>query len=115
MLARIRAARESESGFTLIELLIVIVILGVLAGIVVFSVSGVADRGTAAACKSDKKSVEVASEAYYAKWGFYATAIDDLTHTSTTLVGGGFLHSAPTSTEGITLSAVGVVASTTCS
>ena len=47
MLARIRAARENESGFTLIELLIVIVILGVLSGIVVFSVSGITSRGKA--------------------------------------------------------------------
>jgi len=48
-------------------------------------------------------SVTVASEAYYAKTGGYATAIDDATHTSTTLVGGGFLHSAPDSTKAITL------------
>ena len=52
MLARIRAARENESGFTLIELLIVIVILGVLSGIVVFSVSGITNRGNKAACKA---------------------------------------------------------------
>ena len=37
---RTRARLKDESGFTLIELLIVIVILGVLAGIVVFSGSG---------------------------------------------------------------------------
>ncbi|MFC7482885.1 type II secretion system protein [Luedemannella flava] len=56
----------AASGFTLIELLIVIVILGVLAGAVVFAVKGIKDRGTAAACTSDKKVVEVAAEAYYA-------------------------------------------------
>ena len=38
MLQRIKQARETESGFTLIELLIVIVVLGILAGIVVFGV-----------------------------------------------------------------------------
>jgi len=67
MFDRIRAARENESGFTLIELLIVIVILGVLAGIVVFSVSGITNRGDAAACKANVKTVQVAQEAYYAK------------------------------------------------
>jgi len=66
MHARIQAARESESGFTLVELLIVIVILGVLAGIVVFSVQGITGRGAKAACLSDVASVQVASEAYYA-------------------------------------------------
>jgi general secretion pathway protein G len=67
MLNQIRKARQNESGFTLIELLIVIVILGVLAGIVVFAVSAFNNDGTAAACKSDKKNVEIAAEAFYAK------------------------------------------------
>jgi prepilin-type N-terminal cleavage/methylation domain-containing protein len=68
--------KRTESGFTLIELLIVIVILGVLSGIVVFAVSGIQDRGNAAACKTDKKTVLVAVEAYYAKNGAYPAAGD---------------------------------------
>ena len=64
-----RENRRSEDGFTLIELLIVIVILGVLAGIVVFSIRGITDRGDVAACKSNLKATEVAVEAYYAKNG----------------------------------------------
>jgi general secretion pathway protein G len=68
-LERLRASRKGEAGFTLIELLIVIVILGVLAGIVVFSVRGITDRGDTAACKSNLKTAEVAVEAYYAKNG----------------------------------------------
>jgi type II secretion system protein G len=63
--------RRDERGFTLIELLIVIVILGILAGIVLFAVAGVTDRGNAAACKSDLKTIEVAVEAYRAKNGTY--------------------------------------------
>jgi prepilin-type N-terminal cleavage/methylation domain-containing protein len=78
MLEQIRAARENESGFTLIELLIVIVILGVLAGIVVFAVSAFNNDGVAAACKSDAKNVEVASEAYYAKKGSWPATMNDL-------------------------------------
>jgi prepilin-type N-terminal cleavage/methylation domain-containing protein len=73
---RVHRAKRSESGFTLIELLIVIVILGVLSGIVVFAVSGIQDRGNAAACKTDKKTVQVAVEAYYAKNGTYPAAGD---------------------------------------
>lgn len=97
MLKRIREARKNENGFTLIELLLVIIILGVLAGIVVFAVNGISDRGNASACKSDKKNVEVASEAYYSKFGVYATEIDDPTPATppTDLVHAGFLREAP--------------------
>lgn len=72
MLKNIRKVRAEESGFTLIELLIVVVILGVLAGIVVFAVSAFNNDGVTAACKSDIKNVEIASEAYYAKKGTWA-------------------------------------------
>ena len=74
MVQRLRKAQnEPEGGFTLIELLIVIVILGVLAGIVVFAVGGITNRGQASACKADKKTLQVAEEANYAKNGAYAT------------------------------------------
>jgi general secretion pathway protein G len=72
VLQRLRAARQNQDGFTLVELLIVIVILGILAGIVVFAVNGITDRGEASACKADVKTVQVASEAYYAKNGSFA-------------------------------------------
>ena len=75
MIERIREARKNESGFTLIELLIVIVILGVLAGIVVFAVGAITDTRQDSACKADVKNVEVASEAYYAKTGAYAATM----------------------------------------
>jgi prepilin-type N-terminal cleavage/methylation domain-containing protein len=42
-------------GFTLIELLIVVIILGVLAGIVVFAVGGTADSSGATACKAEAR------------------------------------------------------------
>ena len=71
MFDRVRAARLKEGGFTLIELLIVIVILGILAAVVVFSVQGIQDRGKAAACKSDFATVQVATEAAYANTGAY--------------------------------------------
>jgi general secretion pathway protein G len=71
---------RSEEGFTLIELMIVIVILGVLAGIVIFAVGGVTDKGDVAACKSDVKTLSVAVEAYKAKNGGYPAHLEpDLT------------------------------------
>jgi len=90
MLARIKSARENESGFTLIELLIVIVILGVLSGIVVFSVSGITNRGDTAACDANLKTVQVASEAYFAQNSVYAPTIAALAT--------GFLQSVPKTT-----------------
>jgi prepilin-type N-terminal cleavage/methylation domain-containing protein len=66
----IKRARE-EGGFTLIELMIVIVILGILAGIVLFAVGGITDRGTTAACKTDLSTIQTGVEAYYAKKGSY--------------------------------------------
>jgi general secretion pathway protein G len=60
------AKRRSDEGFTLIELLIVIVIMGILAGIVVFSVRGIQDKGDVAACKTSVSTVDTAFEALVA-------------------------------------------------
>ena len=86
---RLDAGRQDD-GFTLIELLIVIVILGILAGIVVFAVGGVTDRGKKSACKADVASVQTAAEAFYAKNSAYPGTI--------TAMVPDFLRSAPTAT-----------------
>ena len=90
MYQRIRKAMKEESGFTLIELLIVIVILGILAAIVVFSVSGITDKGTSSACKADVATAQTAVEAFYAqgKPAAYPASLDELMP--------GFLRSVPT-------------------
>jgi prepilin-type N-terminal cleavage/methylation domain-containing protein len=94
---RLREIRRSDSGFTLIELLITVVILGVLAGIVVFSIANFNDEGVAAACKADAKNVEVASEAYYAK--------NDHTYAASmaALVTAGYLREVPQTGNGYTI------------
>ena len=47
---------EQDKGFTLVELLIVIVILGILATVTVFAVTGITNKGKDSACKSDAKT-----------------------------------------------------------
>ncbi|MGY1736187.1 type II secretion system protein [Geodermatophilus sp. SYSU D00684] len=88
MLAYIRNARKNDEGFTLIELLMVIVILGVLAGIVVFAVQGINDDSETAACQADARTVVTAQEAYYAQNDAYAAS-------TTALVTAELLRSAP--------------------
>ena len=60
-----------EKGFSLIELLIVIAILGILAVVVVLSVGGTTTTAKARACDSDKKTLQIAAEAYNASVGSY--------------------------------------------
>ena len=101
---QIREAREQ--GFTLIELLIVIVVLGILAGIVVFGVGTFRSDAQTAACNATLKTVQVASDAYIAKNGAAAADI-------AALVTAGYLKAAPT---GVTLAyaANGNVTLTSC-
>lgn len=85
MYQRVKAARNKESGFTLIELLIVIVILGILAGVVIFASAGFKNKGSAEACKTNLSSVKTAVEAFHTDsatakypvaWGDLATYFD---------------------------------------
>ena len=60
-----------EQGFTLVELLIVIVILGILAGIVVFAVGNLTSNAKTNACATEKSTVVSAVEAFKAYTGSY--------------------------------------------
>lgn len=110
---KIRQYREQGSeGFTLIELLIVIVIIGILAAIVVFSVSGVTNNGAAAACKQTLNEAQTAVEAYYANnSNTYPATLASLTpsylKTAPSLTGVTFNYNSTTGTVTTTLGAGG--------
>jgi prepilin-type N-terminal cleavage/methylation domain-containing protein len=61
--------RDDDEGFSLIELLIVIVVLGIMGTVVVFSVTGITDRGQENACAQDARTLATAVEAYFAQSG----------------------------------------------
>ena len=75
---------KQDKGFTLVELLIVIVILGILATVTVFAVTGITTRGKDSACKADLKTLQTAEEAHNANTGSYGD--------EAALVAGGLLH-----------------------
>jgi general secretion pathway protein G len=79
VLNRLQAKKNNDEGFTLVEMLIVIVVLGILAGITVFGVSTFRADATTSACNASLKTVQVAADAFNAKTGAYPTAITDLT------------------------------------
>jgi prepilin-type N-terminal cleavage/methylation domain-containing protein len=56
-----------EQGFTLVELLIVIVILGILAGIVIFAVGNLTSNAGTNACATEADTFATAVQAYKAQ------------------------------------------------
>ena len=75
MLNKTRSTEDDKNllqrGFTLVELLIVIVILGILAGIVVFAVGNLTSSAKTNACATEKSTISTALEAYKANTGAY--------------------------------------------
>jgi prepilin-type N-terminal cleavage/methylation domain-containing protein len=89
--------RKGQGGFTLIELLVVIAVLAVLAGIVIFNVTGVANKGKSSACVTDKQTIQTAVDAYYndhnSTYPASGANVD-----SALLVSTNYIHSAPPET-----------------
>lgn len=63
--------RRMEKGFTLVEILVVMVILGLLAGVVGIKIIGRIEQGKVLRAKLDIKSFKTALASYYADNGFY--------------------------------------------
>ncbi len=83
-----RRRHQHDDGFTLVELLVVITILGVLAAVVVFSVSAISNRADASACRAELTTLQRAVEIYRVSHpGNVVTDAD--------LVSGGLLRATP--------------------
>ena len=91
---------KQDKGFTLVELLIVIVILGILATVTVFAVTGITNKGKTSACQADVKTIQTAKEAYSANTGNYTTS-------QQALVDAGLMHAVTVNPFTIALTTVG--------
>jgi len=58
---------RTNRGFTIVEILVVIVILGILATVVLFTVRGVTERSETSACTGDARTLTTAADAYMAQ------------------------------------------------
>ncbi|HEV7525432.1 MAG TPA: prepilin-type N-terminal cleavage/methylation domain-containing protein [Acidimicrobiia bacterium] len=97
-----RAGAREQRGFTLVELLVVVLILGVLAAVVVFSVGGISTRGKNAACVTEVREVRTAIEAYKAQSAAnaYPAALANLWTAPTKLLQSPITAASPSATAG---------------
>lgn len=70
------ASAQRDRGFSLVELLIVIVVLGVLASVTVFTVRGLTNRGEAATCSRELRGLASVQELYHADAREFGTAAE---------------------------------------
>lgn len=90
--------QRDEAGFTLVELLIVIVVLGVLAGIVVLGIGNINQLAWVSDCQSDGANVDVAIQNFHAENLAYPTSQAELLLTNPTN-GSPFIGSWPANTD----------------
>lgn len=68
--------KKNQSGFTIVELLIVIVIIGILAGLVISTFVGVQQKARNSERQTDINTIAGQLEAYYAKNSGYPSLAD---------------------------------------
>jgi prepilin-type N-terminal cleavage/methylation domain-containing protein len=68
--------KRKQTGFTIVELLIVIVVIGILAGLVITTFNGIQQKGRDTERETDIKALHGQVEAYYAQNGKYPSLAD---------------------------------------
>ena len=81
--------QRKEQGFTIVELLIVIVVIGILAGLVITTFTGIQQKARNTERTTDIKAIQAHLEAYNAQAGMYPTLanMNDATWRSTNTKG----------------------------
>lgn len=67
---------RKQQGFTIVELLIVIVVIGILAGLVITTYNGIQQKARNTERTTDLKTFQSQLEAYYANIGYYPSSAD---------------------------------------
>ena len=68
--------KNKQSGFTIVELLIVIVVIGILAGLVITTFSGIQQKARDTQRETDIKALHGQVEAFWAQKGYYPSLTD---------------------------------------
>jgi prepilin-type N-terminal cleavage/methylation domain-containing protein len=74
------ARHEPVPGFTLIEIMVVIVIIGILAGIAILHLSPLKDKGYTTTMIEDLRNLETAEEAYFIEYATYTPSLPAATY-----------------------------------
>jgi len=79
-----KSLKNKQSGFTIIELLIVIVVIGILAGLVLTTFNGIQQKARDTERQTDIKAIHAQVEAFWAQKGYYPSLTDLNDRTATT-------------------------------
>lgn len=105
VLNKLKDVRKKERGFTIVELLIVIVVIGILAGITIVAYSGITAKANATKAQTNAAALQKVLEAYNADNASYPATIANITgYDDTTRMPAGVTVIADASTPAITAS-----------
>jgi len=69
---------HKRAGFTLLEMMLVVVIIGILAGVAVFSISGQTENARRETTKASLRMLKSALEQYNGQFALYPASLDQL-------------------------------------